>query len=176
MFHSAHYAGIDLCPNFQQGEAWEKVFGPVYIYLNAAQIGTPSSLLWQNAKAQVNFLHHTKCMQSFWVGHCRVQALDWIELPEQKVFMLTFPNWASSPVQAITEMWAWPYFWPASPAYPKNVERGVLYGQLSVSELYSTSQPYVIVYPICFQQIIWRRPTWPATYIDVKSTSKEIIA
>lgn len=53
MFHSAHYAGLDLCPHFQQGEAWQKVFGPVFIYLNSAPVGTPYPALWQNAQAQV---------------------------------------------------------------------------------------------------------------------------
>jgi rhamnogalacturonan endolyase len=54
MFHSAHYAGIELCPAFAAGEAWQKVFGPVYIYLNSASQGTPYYALWQDAEAQVS--------------------------------------------------------------------------------------------------------------------------
>lgn len=53
MFHSAHYAGIELCPKFEEGEPWQKVFGPVFIYLNAAPIGMPTFTLWQDAKQQV---------------------------------------------------------------------------------------------------------------------------
>ncbi|KAG0559235.1 hypothetical protein KC19_10G089400 [Ceratodon purpureus] len=52
MFHSAHYAGFELCPGFEEGEAWKKVFGPVFIYLNSAPTGTPYPTLWQNAQAQ----------------------------------------------------------------------------------------------------------------------------
>jgi rhamnogalacturonan endolyase len=54
MFHSAHYAGIELCPSFEEGEAWKKVFGPVLIYLNSAPTGTPYPALWQDAKSQVS--------------------------------------------------------------------------------------------------------------------------
>lgn len=53
MFHSAHYAGIDLCPSFGEGESWKKVLGPVFIFLNSAPTATPASSLWQNAQAQV---------------------------------------------------------------------------------------------------------------------------
>lgn len=53
MFHSAHYAGIELCPSFAAGESWKKVLGPVFIYLNSAPSATPASSLWQNAQAQV---------------------------------------------------------------------------------------------------------------------------
>lgn len=65
MFHSAHYAGLDLCPHFQQGEAWQKVFGPVFIYLNSAPVGTPYPALWQNAQAQVSvqLLPIVMCLQ-----------------------------------------------------------------------------------------------------------------
>ncbi|BBN16054.1 rhamnogalacturonan endolyase [Marchantia polymorpha subsp. ruderalis] len=53
MFHSAHYAGIDLCPQFRNGEAWKKVFGPVYVYLNQRPAGTSVRHLWDDAKAQM---------------------------------------------------------------------------------------------------------------------------
>lgn len=52
VFQGAHYAGSDLNPGFEEGEPWEKVFGPVFIYLNSAPPGTPHSALWENAKAQ----------------------------------------------------------------------------------------------------------------------------
>ncbi|XP_010254609.1 PREDICTED: probable rhamnogalacturonate lyase B [Nelumbo nucifera] len=53
MFHSTHYAGPDLGPKFQQGEAWKKVFGPVFIYLNSAFIGEDPLSLWNDAKTQM---------------------------------------------------------------------------------------------------------------------------
>lgn len=53
MFHSAHYAGDELCPKFHSGEAWQKVFGPVFIYLNSTSRGSHPFSLWQDAKAQM---------------------------------------------------------------------------------------------------------------------------
>ncbi|KAL2644495.1 hypothetical protein R1flu_012082 [Riccia fluitans] len=50
MFHSAHYAGISLCPQFRNGEAWKKVFGPVFIYLNSRPGRTDVRELWEDAK------------------------------------------------------------------------------------------------------------------------------
>ncbi|GAV85401.1 Rhamnogal_lyase domain-containing protein [Cephalotus follicularis] len=56
MFLSAHYSGEDLVPKFNAGEAWKKVFGPVFIYLNSApeedDIDVPRSL-WEDAKEQM---------------------------------------------------------------------------------------------------------------------------
>ncbi|XP_052190282.1 uncharacterized protein LOC127799982 isoform X3 [Diospyros lotus] len=55
MFMSAHYAGDDLVPKFGQGEAWEKVFGPVFIYLNSAMDDDDDDplSLWEDAKNQM---------------------------------------------------------------------------------------------------------------------------
>ncbi|KAL6995215.1 rhamnogalacturonan endolyase [Sarracenia purpurea var. burkii] len=53
MFLSAHYAGDDLVPKFEQGEAWKKVFGPVFIYLNSVMSGDDPLVLWEDAKIQV---------------------------------------------------------------------------------------------------------------------------
>ncbi|KAL6144278.1 hypothetical protein ACLB2K_054973 [Fragaria x ananassa] len=54
VFVSSHYAG-NVSMNFQQGEAWKKVFGPVFIYLNSAHQGSKNSIssLWSNAKQQM---------------------------------------------------------------------------------------------------------------------------
>lgn len=63
MFHSAHYAGIELCPQFRNGEAWRKVFGPVFIYLNSKPGGTDVRALWDDAEqrmlAEVNAWPYT---------------------------------------------------------------------------------------------------------------------
>lgn len=56
MFLSAHYAGDDLVPKIGQGEAWKKVFGPVFIYLNTVVVGESGDdalTLWEDAKTQV---------------------------------------------------------------------------------------------------------------------------
>ncbi|BFI27800.1 rhamnogalacturonan endolyase [Marchantia polymorpha subsp. ruderalis] len=52
MFHSAHYAGIELCAQFRS-EAWRKVFGPVYIYLNKKPAAAKVRDLWDDAKARM---------------------------------------------------------------------------------------------------------------------------
>ncbi|XP_068655984.1 uncharacterized protein [Aristolochia californica] len=53
MFISSHYTGDDLAPNFQAEESWKKVFGPVFIYLNSTYPGEDLSLLWEDAKIQM---------------------------------------------------------------------------------------------------------------------------
>ncbi|KAK4742106.1 hypothetical protein SAY87_000107 [Trapa incisa] len=52
VFVSAHYSGEDLVMKFGPGEAWKKVFGPVFVYLNSLPPeGDPISL-WDDAKQQ----------------------------------------------------------------------------------------------------------------------------
>ena len=53
MFLSAHYSGDDLVPKFHDGEAWKKVFGPVFIYVNSTFDRTDPRILWEDAKLQV---------------------------------------------------------------------------------------------------------------------------
>ncbi|KAG9440118.1 hypothetical protein H6P81_020283 [Aristolochia fimbriata] len=52
VFQSGHYSGERLQPNFQTGEPWKKVFGPVFLYLNRGQGGAPFPSLWEDAKRQ----------------------------------------------------------------------------------------------------------------------------
>ena len=63
IFHSTHYSGEDLMLKFGQNEAWKKVYGPVFIYLNSLleeeeEEGDPLQLLWEDAKEQVQVLHY----------------------------------------------------------------------------------------------------------------------
>ncbi|KAK4747513.1 hypothetical protein SAY87_014099 [Trapa incisa] len=52
VFVSAHYSGEDLVMEFGPDEAWKKVFGPVFVYLNSLPPeGDPISL-WEDAKQQ----------------------------------------------------------------------------------------------------------------------------
>ncbi|KAK9166215.1 hypothetical protein Scep_001406 [Stephania cephalantha] len=53
MFVSAHYSGEDLVPKFGEREAWKKVFGPVFIYVNSAMMGEDPLTLWEDAEAQM---------------------------------------------------------------------------------------------------------------------------
>ncbi|KAG6555730.1 hypothetical protein Mapa_002969 [Marchantia paleacea] len=53
MFHSAHFAGVELCPQFRNGESWKKVFGPVCVYLNKKAAGTAVRTLWDDAKSEL---------------------------------------------------------------------------------------------------------------------------
>lgn len=53
VFLSAHYSGEDLVPKFNAGEAWKKVFGPVFIYLNSSYDGGEPLKLWEDAKLQM---------------------------------------------------------------------------------------------------------------------------
>ncbi|KAL5559926.1 hypothetical protein UlMin_036137 [Ulmus minor] len=55
MFLSAHYAGEDMVLKFQENEAWKKVFGPVFFYLNSLPPygDDPLIHLWEDAKNQM---------------------------------------------------------------------------------------------------------------------------
>ncbi|XP_010530574.2 PREDICTED: uncharacterized protein LOC104807150 isoform X3 [Tarenaya hassleriana] len=55
MFLSAHYAGEDMVMKIKAGEAWKKVFGPVFTYLNCLPDGVTDSIssLWRDAKNQM---------------------------------------------------------------------------------------------------------------------------
>ncbi|XP_051143924.1 probable rhamnogalacturonate lyase B [Andrographis paniculata] len=54
VFFSGHYAGSEFGIRLRGGEAWKKVFGPVFIYLNSDSTNNAStSLLWNDAKTQM---------------------------------------------------------------------------------------------------------------------------
>ncbi|KAG5529659.1 hypothetical protein RHGRI_030141 [Rhododendron griersonianum] len=52
VFFSNHYAGRTMSLEFQDGEPWKKVFGPVFIYLNSDSANKDPSSLWEDAKKQ----------------------------------------------------------------------------------------------------------------------------
>lgn len=56
MFVSTHYAGPEVIMAFKEGEAYKKVFGPVFVYLNSASRNVKSKSLWSDAVQQVNIL------------------------------------------------------------------------------------------------------------------------
>ncbi|CAO2834581.1 unnamed protein product [Amaranthus hypochondriacus] len=53
MFISAHYAGEDMVAKFTQGEAWKRVFGPVFMYFNCGPKELDWHWLWDDAKNQM---------------------------------------------------------------------------------------------------------------------------
>ncbi|CAN1168213.1 Rhamnogalacturonate lyase [Linum perenne] len=50
IFTSIHTFGLDLITEFRNGEPWKKVFGPIFIYLNA---DGDRATLWKDAKARL---------------------------------------------------------------------------------------------------------------------------
>ncbi|KAJ1382160.1 Rhamnogalacturonate lyase [Sesbania bispinosa] len=54
MFASTHYAGKELSITFEEGEAYKKVFGPVFIYLNSASYKVNFRSLWSDAVQQLS--------------------------------------------------------------------------------------------------------------------------
>lgn len=56
MFVSTHYAGKQVEIEFQQGEAYKKVFGPIFVYLNSAPSNNQFKSLWSDAKQKVYIL------------------------------------------------------------------------------------------------------------------------
>ncbi|XP_074361421.1 uncharacterized protein LOC141701684 [Apium graveolens] len=57
VFFSNHYSGKELDLRFGDGEAWKKVYGPVFVYLNSASttnVNDLHSTLWTDAKQQAS--------------------------------------------------------------------------------------------------------------------------
>ncbi|XP_066362260.1 uncharacterized protein [Miscanthus floridulus] len=61
VFLGSHYAGKDMIINFDEGEYWKKVLGPVFVYLNSghhplhaagSNDDDVNNHLWEDAKAQ----------------------------------------------------------------------------------------------------------------------------
>ncbi|KAK1307718.1 hypothetical protein QJS10_CPA09g00741 [Acorus calamus] len=50
MFHGTHYIGDDIVSSFANGEAWRKVYGPVFVYLNSTRSVNNAYDLWLDAK------------------------------------------------------------------------------------------------------------------------------
>ncbi|KAF9670860.1 hypothetical protein SADUNF_Sadunf13G0112900 [Salix dunnii] len=68
MFTSTHYTGMELDTKYRNGEAWKKVFGPVFVYLNNVPSEKDDRTLWDDAKKQANYIHFPSVSTSFaWV-------------------------------------------------------------------------------------------------------------
>ncbi|KAL9245587.1 hypothetical protein vseg_019220 [Gypsophila vaccaria] len=53
MFVSAHYSGEELIPKFQEGEPWNHIYGPIFMYMNNITNGENIKLLWEDAKEKM---------------------------------------------------------------------------------------------------------------------------
>lgn len=59
MFVSAHYSGEDLIPRFAEGEPWNHIYGPMFMYMNNMTKGQDLPLLWDDAKERVQLFIST---------------------------------------------------------------------------------------------------------------------
>ncbi|PKI42091.1 hypothetical protein CRG98_037544 [Punica granatum] len=55
MFVSTHYAGKEVGMKFRNGDRWQKVFGPVLVYLNSITSEGGVGSLWEDAKGQMAY-------------------------------------------------------------------------------------------------------------------------
>ncbi|KAL5822028.1 hypothetical protein ACOSQ3_023910 [Xanthoceras sorbifolium] len=53
MFTSTHYGGKDINTEYRNGEAWKKVLGPSFVYLNSGSSTDDNLALWEDAKNQM---------------------------------------------------------------------------------------------------------------------------
>ncbi|KAK9713985.1 hypothetical protein RND81_06G063500 [Saponaria officinalis] len=53
MFVSAHYSGEELIPKFKEGEPWNHIYGPIFMYMNNQTKGADFKLLWEDAKQKM---------------------------------------------------------------------------------------------------------------------------
>lgn len=53
MFVSTHYAGKYVAMNFEEGETYKKVFGPIFVYLNSASHKSNKITPWSDAVQRV---------------------------------------------------------------------------------------------------------------------------
>ncbi|CAN1859719.1 hypothetical protein LINPERHAP1_LOCUS43263 [Linum perenne] len=53
MFHGMDYIGDEMVAQFEAGEAWTKVLGPIFVYLNSTPTISNAHNLWIDAKRQV---------------------------------------------------------------------------------------------------------------------------
>ncbi|KMT20560.1 hypothetical protein BVRB_1g005420 [Beta vulgaris subsp. vulgaris] len=54
MFVSAHYSGEELVPKFEEGEPWNHIYGPIFMYMNNATKQENISMLWDDAKRKMS--------------------------------------------------------------------------------------------------------------------------
>ncbi|KAL5844534.1 hypothetical protein ACOSQ3_010588 [Xanthoceras sorbifolium] len=53
-FHSSHYVGRHFGMKIEKNEAWKKVYGPFFVYVNSVPSPGDKGKLWEDAKKQLN--------------------------------------------------------------------------------------------------------------------------
>ena len=119
MFVSAHYSGENLIPKFVEGEPWNHIYGPVFMYMNNVTQNQDLPLLWDDAKERVCFLI---CLTLFIIN-----AFS---------FFLSILCISFKLFKMLAEVKKWPYSFPASDDFPKANERVNVTGKLFVHDKY----------------------------------------
>lgn len=86
MFVSTHYAGPEVIMAFKEGEAYKKVFGPVFVYLNSASRNVKSKSLWSDAVQQVNILLQPTTI--YLLHFIRVKWSDYVMAHNLSLFLI----------------------------------------------------------------------------------------
>ncbi|XP_062011094.1 rhamnogalacturonate lyase B-like [Rosa rugosa] len=114
MFVSTHYAGKELQIKFEEGEAWKKVFGPVFVYLNSAPSSKNSiRILWNDAKKQMlkevkNWPYNFTQSEDFPSSHQRGSVLGQLLIHDRYINESLFPaSSAHVGLAALGEVGSW---------------------------------------------------------------------
>jgi len=109
-WHSGHYAGADT--RLAAGEAWHKVIGPIFVYVNALDRPEPT------APAELKTLADT-------AGNPTVPA-SWTDNANAL--------WQDALAQAQRENAKWPFAWVKDPGYTPADRRGAVTGHLVLDD------------------------------------------
>jgi rhamnogalacturonan endolyase len=109
-WHSGHYAGA--ATRLAAGEAWHKVIGPIFVYVNALDHPVPTSA------AELKTLAAT-------AGDPTVPA-SWATNAGSL--------WRDALAQAGKERAKWPYAWAKAPGYTPAEQRGTVTGRLVLDD------------------------------------------
>lgn len=109
-WHSGHYDGTRV--NIAAGQEWNKVIGPIFIYVNRLQDPKPAT------QAELDTLKATE-------GNPTIPA-SWRDNANAL--------WANAQAQAKKEAAKWPYAWVNGVDYPHLAERGTVTGQIVLDD------------------------------------------
>lgn len=122
-WHSGHYAGAST--PLAAGEAWHRVIGPIFVYVNALDRPQPTS------DAELKTLADT-------VGNPTVPQ-SWTSNADAL--------WQDALNQAKTENAKWPFDWVKDPGYTSATQRGTVTGRLVLNDPQASSKklPHLII-------------------------------
>jgi rhamnogalacturonan endolyase len=122
-WHSGHYAGAST--PLAAGEAWHKVIGPIFVYVNA--LDAPQA----TTEAELKTLERT-------AGNPSVPA-SWTNNANAL--------WQDALKQEKRENARWPFDWVKDPGYTPAAQRGTVTGRLVLDDAQATSKtlPHLVV-------------------------------